>query len=139
MRDVKLAQQIVQLELERAGIVFVKLENGPYVICHGKTPEDRGFLGKVAQATLRARVNRHAGKPLAIEIELAAIRGYEPYHHVKAGCFSRPVRPEKADNLAAMDLERHVFHDDAGAVALAEVLDSKLRAMCGLLLGNELK
>ena len=51
----ELAQQIVELQLDRARVAVVQLEHGAHVVRDGEPPENRRFLRQVAQAAARRR------------------------------------------------------------------------------------
>ena len=45
----------------------------------------------------------------------------KPDDHVKGGGLAGAIRPEQADHLAALDLERQIVEDLPGLVALGEI------------------
>ena len=56
----------------------------------------------------------------AVEVDRARVDRHQADDHVEAGGLAGAVRAEQADHLAARHLQRHVLHDGARLVALAQ-------------------
>ena len=59
----------------------------------------------------------HAGQFVSVKAEVAAVHRDQSDHHVKAGGFARPVRPQQADHFTTADAQGDILDDGAGYVA----------------------
>ena len=83
-----------------------RLEDAGEVLANGEPPEDRRLLRQVADAEPRAPVHGLAGELVIPERHPAAVGRHEPDDHVERGGLAGAVRPEEADHLARLDVER---------------------------------
>ena len=108
--DVEVGQQAFQFAVDAFFVFDADFEDGADVLLHRHFAENRRFLRQVAQAQPGAFVYRHMAQLLPVEHNAAVVGGNQADYHVKAGGFARPVGTEQADDLAAFDVERKIFH-----------------------------
>src|SRR5690606_23473423 len=72
----------------------------------------------------------------AFETHLAAVGPRETVHEIEERRLARAVRADDAENLAALDGQRHVVDGPEAAVGLCEAVDSKYRRAGGLVRGD---
>ncbi len=120
--DVQFLEQGLERGVPRRVLVEVgaHLEDGPDVVLDRELAEHRGLLRQVAHAEAGPAVHRQSGQLLVVEPDAAGVAGHQSHDHVEGGGLAGAVRPEQADHLAGIDLERQVDHDLPGAIALAE-------------------
>jgi hypothetical protein len=57
-----------------------------------------------------------------VDIDFAAIGGYQTDNHVKTGCFAGTIRAEQANDLAGLHLEGNIFNHRPRLVAFFEIV-----------------
>jgi lipopolysaccharide export system protein LptA len=75
---------------------------------------------QIAEPEDRPPVHRQLGDVLAVEEDAAAVRLHQAHDRIEAGRLAGAVRPEQADHLAAMHVERHVVKDRAPIIRLGD-------------------
>jgi hypothetical protein len=95
------------------------------VVGDRQAPEHRGFLRQVADAELRAAVDRQARDVVVVEHDAPGIRRHEADDHVERRGLAGAVRPEQPHDLAAGHAQRQVRDDLARLVGLRKVLGAQ--------------
>ena len=125
-------QQRVEALVDRAPCVSglpslaLQFEHGADVLLDRQLAEHRGFLRQVRQAE-RARAGGSAGsrcRRRSMSMSPASER-HQADDHVERGGLAGAVRAEQADHFAAVDLQRHVAHHQALAVAFLQAADDQ--------------
>ena len=97
-----------------------RLEDREEVLDGRHAAEDRRLLRQVAEAAARPPEHRERRDVLAVEQDRARVGRHEPDRHGERRRLSRAVRPEEADDLAALYADADVVHDRPAAVDLAQ-------------------
>ena len=121
MRNAKLLQQVLQLPGDFVLPQALQFKDRANVVFHGQLPEDRSLLGQIGQTQPGALVHGHMGDLVALQVDPPSVDGDQADHHVKASRLSRPIGPQKADDLAAGDADGNILDDFAGLEALLQV------------------
>ena len=133
MGDVKFLKQFFQHGLALfAGQFAARLQNGHDVVGHRQLAKNGRFLRQVPQAVAGATVDALAGDVAVINGNAPVIRVDDADNHVKTGGFTRTVRAEQANNLAAANLQRDIPDYLAAFVGFGEVFGFEQRHISGL-------
>lgn len=135
--DLQVGQQgveaLVDLVLrQRLAVVLLQLEHGADVLFHRQLAEYRRLLRQVGQAQYGAAVDRQAGDVGAVDVDRAGIRRHQADDHVERRGLAGAVRAQQADHFTAFDLQRHVAHHQALAIAFLQALDDQGAAIAQL-------
>ena len=76
------------------------------VLSHGESAERVAVLERARETVATAPVGRPAGDVAALELDGASGGPVEPAEHVHERRFAGAVRPDEADDLTAVQLER---------------------------------
>ena len=106
------------------------LEHGTNIIFDAQVTEYRSLLSKVAHAHLSALVNRQLRKfvyhaIIIFKEDAAAVGLDKSYDHIERGCLSRSVRTEQTNNLALLDIDRHMVYDRTRLIFFDQVGSEK--------------
>ncbi len=113
-------QQLLEPLAARFPVGLGDFENREDVLLDGHSAEDRRFLRQIAKAEDRAAVHRKLGDVLAVEEDAAAVGLHQAHHRIEAGRLAGAVGAEKADDLAAVDVERNVVEHRAPVVGFGD-------------------
>jgi hypothetical protein len=91
--DVELVQERVELALPLPPARLHDLEHGADVVLDVQAPEDRGFLGQVADAEAGATVHGQVGDGVPVERDHAPVGRDEAGDHVEDRGLAGAVRP----------------------------------------------
>ena len=105
---------------QRLAVVLLQFEHGADVVFHRQLAKHRRFLRQIGQAQHGAPVDRQARDVGAVDLDRAGVRRHQADDHVERGGLAGAVRAEQADHFAAFDLQRHVAHHLALAIALLQ-------------------
>ena len=130
--DAQLFQQAGGLVGDGLAAGVVQFDHGADVLLDRHAAEDRGLLRQIAEAHAGALVHRLAGDVLAVEPDLAAVRGDQAGDHVEAGGLAGAVGAEQAGDLAALDVQGDVAHHLTLAEGAGDVLDAQAGRARGL-------
>ena len=98
------------------------------VLHHGQVGEQRVGLEDDAEVALRRRQPRDVA---AADLDRAGVLHLEAGDHAQQRGLAAAGRPEEADELAALDLERDVIERREGAEALGDALDPQVNGTSG--------
>ncbi len=115
--DVELVEQRVEIVLALLRVGLDHLEHGANIVLDIHAAEDRGLLRQVADAEPRAPIHGKLGHVVAVELDAAGVDADQPGDHVEHRGLAGAVGPEQTDRLAALQIDAHVVHDAAAAVA----------------------
>ena len=99
------------------------------VVEHGELGEHLGVLERLDETSGRDLVGAEAAHVLALPQHRAGARRSQPRDHVEERRLAGTVRADDADDLAALDRERHVRDGDQAADALGDRADLKQHAV----------
>ena len=122
-RDSELAEQLLQPRRGARAVGLGHLEHRDDILLDRHAAENRRLLRQIAEAEDRPAVHRQLGDVLAVEEDPAAVGLHQAHHRIEAGGLAGAVRPEQADDFAAMDVERDVVKDRAAVVGLGDRAD----------------
>jgi hypothetical protein len=94
-----------------------------HVVEHGHRLEQLHVLERARDPAPDDPVRRRPQQAPAVEVELARIRPVQPRDHVEERGLAGAVRPDQADDLAGVDVERDLVDRDDPAEPARHVAD----------------
>ena len=133
-RAAVLAQPLAQDREEAQHVLVGGVEVGaiardrtaePQVVGHREPREHAPPLGRERDPAAHDRLGRELVDRLALEPHLPARDRHEADDRVQQARLARAVGAQQGDDLALLDVQRHVLHGHDGAVADDEVVDGE--------------
>src|SRR2546429_3210307 len=110
-RQPELGEELTRALSSLAARQLERLEDRQEILLDGELAEDRRLLREVADAHAAALVHGQTRDLFSLEEDPAAVGRQEAHHHVERRRLARAVRAQQADDLSALDVERHVVDD----------------------------
>ena len=97
----------------------------PQVVCHREPREHATALGRQRDPAAHDRLRRELVDRRALERHLPTGDRHEAHHRLEQARLARAVGAQQGDDLALLDVQRHVLHGHDGPVADDEVVDGE--------------